>query len=90
MELAVEELPEHVKGSWLIGKQVETGSGIFVDLNLTGVDAMINPVWRNVQMLGDLRNGKVADDPSRVRLATLLEDAMLKADNSDGAGQDPI
>ena len=84
---AVLKLPELVECDRCIGEQVGLPLGVFGDLDSSIVNPIVDPVWGEVQGLGDLRHRQVAGDAARVRLMLLLEEAMLEADGPDRAGQ---
>ena len=81
---------ELLQRAGLIWGQVE--SGVFVARDGDGVivNAIIDPVFGDVQGLGELRHGQIARDMAGVRLTAFSEDSMFNAEAFNGAGQEFI
>ena len=88
LELARPQLLEQGYCPGLIGEQVEVRCRIEGDLNRAVVNAVIDPVRRDPQGVGELGHGQVPGNAARVRLAALAEQPMAQAEDADGAGQD--
>ena len=83
-------MPELLQRAGLIWEQVESGVFVARDGNGAIVNAIIYPVFGDVQGLGELRHGQIARDMAGVRLTAFSKDSMFKADAFDGAGQEFI
>src|SRR6516165_5831575 len=69
-------------------EQVELGSAVPDDLDGAVVNPVVDPVHRDPQLAGDLRDGQEACNATRMRLAAHAQQAMTQPNTPDGAGQD--
>src|SRR5262245_34993024 len=81
------ECLELLQGRRRIWKQEGTSLRMHGHLDATIIDAIIDPVRREIERLGNLRYGQIALDPPRMRVTPLLEDAMLEPYRPHGARQ---
>src|ERR1700730_10644675 len=90
LELAVPELLEQGHGLRLVGEQVETRLLIPTDTDGTVVNPIVNPVRRDLQGPGELRDRQGTGDAARMGLPALAQEAMPQPNEPDRAGQDGL
>ena len=71
----------------LIRKEIQSSLWISVHPNPPIVDAIIDPVRRDLEQACQLRNGQHARDRARMRLTACLQYAMSQTENLDGTAQ---
>jgi hypothetical protein len=86
VEFTLPEGFDHLQSSRFIRKQVKPSFGVLGDLDTSVVDTIIHPMLGNVQLLCYLRCRQISVNAAWMGLATLSEDVMFQADDSDRAG----
>jgi hypothetical protein len=82
------QLLEALHRRGLIWKQVEPRGRIFVELNPAIGEPVIEPMGRDPETPGELRDSQRPGHVARMRLMPLLHEAMLKPDGFDCTWQD--
>ena len=77
------QLLEALHRRGLIWKQVEPRGRIFVELNPAIGEPVVEPMGRDPETLGELRDSQRPGHVARMRLMPLLHEAMLQPDGFD-------
>ena len=77
LERILLEGSELLKCRRVIRKQEHLALRILAHLDATIIYAIVDPVWREAERLGDLRDRQIANHAPRVRLTPLLQDRCL-------------